>query len=54
MLFIGSLQYSSCVIHGFWLLKAIFICLNHHAMALELVGLALGNASSVLSNLAYL
>ena len=38
------------MIHGFRLLKALFIRLNDHAMALELVGLALGIASSVLRN----
>ena len=48
MLFSDSLQYGSCVIHGFWLLEAMFIHLNDHAMALELVGLALGIAGSVL------
>ena len=47
MSFIGSLQDGSCVIHGFWLSKASFIRLNDHAMALELVDLALGIAGSV-------
>ena len=41
------------MIHGFRLLKAVFVRLDDHAMALELVGLALGTASSVLSKWAY-